>query len=418
MQALFDFMGRRFRHGGLEVRSAGSGAVWTLGPGDDPRAVIEVRDAAVLASILRNPALRFGETFMEGGWNPVGGSLLGVLEAGLALVNSVELSPRERQLMKLKSRVGEINSPFTSRRNVAHHYDLDRELYAAFLDKELFYSCAYYREPDMDLDAAQQAKCAHIAAKLDLRPGARVLDIGCGWGGLAMYLATHHGVHVTGITLSKEQLAVAQQRVKERGLSSQVELRLEDYRLTEGTFDAVVSVGMFEHVGRPQYATFFRRVRELMKPDGVALLHTIGRSTPPGSTNAWIRKHIFPGGYVPAASEVFAVIEEENLIVSDLENWRLHYAWTLAEWHRRFQAQRELFHARLGERFCRMWEFYLQASEASFRWGDLVVFHFQMVRDQTRLPYTRQYLYDDVAAASVPQNQSRVSKPKVSRIKS
>jgi cyclopropane-fatty-acyl-phospholipid synthase len=393
MQALFDFMGRRFRHGGLEVRSASSGAVWTLGPGTGPCATIQVRDATVLASILRNPALRFGETFMEGGWSPVGGSLLGVIEAGLALVDSVELTPRELQLMQLKSRVGEINNPFTSRRNVAHHYDLDRELYAAFLDKELFYSCAYYREPDMDLDAAQQAKCAHIAAKLDLRPGARVLDIGCGWGGLAMYLAQHHGVHVTGITLSREQLAVGQQRVKQRRLASKVELRLEDYRLTEGEFDAVVSVGMFEHVGRPQYPTFFRRVRELLKPDGVALLHTIGRSTPPGSTNAWIRKHIFPGGYIPAASEVLEVIEQHKLIVSDLEVWRLHYALTTAEWHRRFQASRELFRERLGERFCRMWEFYLQASEASFRWGDLVVFHLQLLREQTRLPLTRGYLY-------------------------
>ncbi|WP_299690404.1 cyclopropane-fatty-acyl-phospholipid synthase family protein [Hydrocarboniphaga sp.] len=386
------------------MRSARGGAVWTLGPGEEPRAVIEVRDASVLTSILRNPALRFGETFMEGGWNPVDGSLLSVLEAGLALINSVELTPRERQLMKLRGHIGEINSPFSSRRNVAHHYDLDRELYAAFLDAGLFYSCAYYREPGMDLEAAQQAKCAHIAAKLDLRPGARVLDIGCGWGGLAMYLAEHHGVHVTGITLSKEQLAVARQRVNERGLDSRVELRLEDYRLTEGRFDAVVSVGMFEHVGRPQYPKFFRRVRELLKADGVALLHTIGRSTPPGFTNPWIRKHIFPGGYIPAASEVLEAIEAEGLVVSDLEIWRLHYAWTLAEWHRRFQAERELFRARFGERFCRMWEFYLQASEASFRWGDLVVFHFQLLRDQTRLPYTRGYLYRGVvdgARASV-----------------
>jgi cyclopropane-fatty-acyl-phospholipid synthase len=408
MQALFDFMGRRFRQGSLEVRNARDGAVWTLGHGE-PRAVIEVRDASVLTSILRRPALRFGETFMEGLWKPVSGSLLSVLEAGLTMVNSVELTPGERKLKTLRGRIAEINNPFTSRRNVAHHYDLDRELYAAFLDRDLFYSCAYFREPGMDLEAAQQAKCAHIAAKLDLRPGARVLDIGCGWGGLAMYLAANHGVHVTGITLSQEQLAVGQQRVKARGLSASVELRLEDYRLTEGRFDAVVSVGMFEHVGRPQYPTFFRRVRELLKPDGVALLHTIGRSSPPGSTNAWIRKYIFPGGYIPAASEVLKVIEPEGLIVSDLETWRLHYAWTLAEWHRRFQAARETFRARFGERFCRMWEFYLQASEANFRLGDLVVFHFQMLRDPQRLPFTRDYLYDGSAASLEPQRQLRVS---------
>jgi cyclopropane-fatty-acyl-phospholipid synthase len=289
--------------------------------------------------------------------------------------------------------LGELNNPLKSRRNVHAHYDLDYDLYSRFLDRDLHYSCAYFSNPDMGLEAAQQAKCAHIATKLDLQPGARVLDIGCGWGSMALYLAEHHEARVTAITLSPEQLGVARQRAVERKLERLVEFRLEDYRDTRGEFDAIVSIGMFEHVGRPQYHRFFEQVGSLLTPQGTALLHSIGRSTPAGSTNPWIRKYIFPGGYIPAASEIMAAMEPSGLILTDLEVWRLHYARTLAEWNRRFQAERERFAAQLGERFCRMWEFYLQVSEANFRWGDLVVFHAQMERSLERLPLTRDYLY-------------------------
>ncbi|NGY04378.1 class I SAM-dependent methyltransferase [Solimonas terrae] len=330
---------------------------------------------------------------MDQGWEPADGDLLRVLEVGLKFEDNLEHRMKGRRVRALLAQMMELNNPLASQHNVEHHYNLDADLYRRFLDEGMFYSCAYFAQPELTLEAAQQAKCALIARKLDLKPGARVLDIGCGWGGLAIHLAQHHGVHVTGITLSSEQLAIAQESIDTLGLADRIAFRLEDYRNTEGAFDAVVSVGMFEHVGRPQYPTFFRRVHELLKPDGTALIHSIGRLSPPGTGNAWIRKYIFPGGYIPAASETLAVIEKSGLLLNDLEVWRLHYAQTLAHWTRRFQAERQHFADTLGERFCRMWEFYLHASEASFRWGGLSVFHLQLTRQLERLPLTRDYLY-------------------------
>ena len=395
METLLNRVSRQFGQGCLEFQ-APDGRVWTLGR-NEPRAVLRLNDPAALTHMLLNPQLRFGEAYMNGVWEPADGDLLRVLEVATRMVGSMKSSRLDKTLGNLSTWLGELNNPLRSRSNVHHHYDLDYNLYSTFLDKEMFYSCAYFndegRDEDMSLEAAQMAKCAHIAAKLDLKPGARVLDIGCGWGSLAFYLAQRFDARVTGITLSEEQIKVARQRAHERGLDKQVEFRLEDYRDTRGEFDAIVSVGMFEHVGRPQYKNFFQQVRDLLAPDGTALLHTIGRSTPPGGTNTWIRKYIFPGGYIPAASEIMAAIEPKGLILTDLEVWRLHYARTLAEWNRRFQAQRHRFAEKLGERFCRMWEFYLLVSEAGFRWGDLVVFHAQMERNLDRLPLTRDYLY-------------------------
>lgn len=395
METLLNRVSRRFGQGCLEFR-ASDGRVWTLGR-NEPRAVLRLNDPAALSGILLNPQLRFGEAYMEGAWDPADGDLLHVLEVAMRMVASMQGGRLDRLLGNAGTWLGELNNPLRSRSNIHHHYDLDYRLYSTFLDKEMFYSCAYFddagREESMSLEAAQMAKCAHIAAKLDLRPGARVLDIGCGWGSLAFYLAQRFDAQVTGITLSEEQLKVARQRALERGLTRQVEFRLEDYRDTRGEFDAVVSVGMFEHVGRPQYKSFFKQVHDLLAPDGTALLHTIGRSTPPGGSNPWIRKYIFPGGYIPAASEIMAAMEPKGLILTDFEVWRLHYARTLAEWNRRFQTHRRRFAEKLGERFCRMWEFYLLVSEAGFRWGDLVVFHAQMERSLNRLPLTRDYLY-------------------------
>ncbi|MDB5968587.1 MAG: Cyclopropane-fatty-acyl-phospholipid synthase [Hydrocarboniphaga sp.] len=413
MQRILDVLSQKADKGTLKIH-APDGKVLSVGHGQ-PEAAVRVTDLSAFLRALMSPGLRIGESYMAGEWEPLDGDLMAVLRVGMGLTRGLptpggKLGKRiKKRWKRLRAGLREFNTLRSSRRNVAHHYDLDHGLYAAFLDTGLFYSCAYFREPDMSLEQAQQAKCAHIAAKLDLRPGARVLDIGCGWGGLAMHIAEHHtGVHVTGITLSVEQLAIAQQRVRDRGLEDRIELRLEDYRDTPGSFDAIVSVGMFEHVGRPQFQTFFDRVKALLKPDGTALIHTIGRAKPRGVTNPWLAKYIFPGGYIPSASEVLSAIEPSKLLVSDMEVWRLHYAYTLAEWNRRFQLQREPFRERLGERFCRMWEFYLQTSEASFRWGNMVVFHFQLVREQTRLPLTRDYLYaPDGAAAG--QSQSRVS---------
>jgi cyclopropane-fatty-acyl-phospholipid synthase len=399
MQTLLNRVGSRFRHGCLEFR-ADDGRVWRLGQ-NEPLAVLRLLKPEALLKILLNPELYFGECYMNGDWEPADGSLRQVLEVATCMANSISSGPLDGLLHRAIGWLGELNNPLRSRSNVHRHYDLDYALYSGFLDQEMYYSCAYFNDrghdqglaEGMSLEAAQQAKCEHIAAKLDLKPGARVLDIGCGWGSLALDLARRFDARVTGITLSEEQLQVAQRRARERGLERQVQFRLEDYRDTRGEFDAVVSVGMFEHVGRPQYKDFFRQVRNVLAPDGTALLHTIGRSSPPGGSSSWIRKYIFPGGYIPAASELMAAMEPQGLILADLEVWRLHYARTLAEWHKRFQANRAHFAARLGERFCRMWEFYLLVSEASFRWGSLVVFQAQMERRLGRLPLTRDYLY-------------------------
>ncbi len=393
MQKILDWMGRGFSGGQLQF-IAQDGRSWTLGHGS-PRARILLRDAATLRHILLNPALYLGETYVDGRWQPEDGRLGAVLEVGMRYEQYHEERHRGSWTGKALSMLGELNNATLSRRNVAHHYDLDESIYRSFLDADMQYSCAYFADGVHTLEQAQQAKCELIARKLDLRPGAQVLDIGCGWGGLALYLARTRRVQVTGITLSDGQLAVAQRRLAASGLGKQVEFRLEDYRDMTGQYDAIVSVGMFEHVGRPQYPTFFKTVSTLLKQDGVALLHTIGRLSPPGVTNPWIRKYIFPGGYIPAASELFTALEGSGLKHNDFECWRLHYAKTLVEWQRRFAAARPQIQNRMGERFCRMWEFYLKASEASFRWGDLAVFHTQLSHRIDRVPLTRDYLYRD-----------------------
>lgn len=393
MQNILDWIGRGFTGGQLQF-VVPDGRSWTLGCGL-PQVRVLLRDVATLRNILLNPALRLGETYVEGRWEPENGDLRSVLEVGVRYEKHYEDHHRGSWTNKALALLGELNDATSSRRNVAHHYDLDESIYRAFLDADMHYSCAYFAEGVRTLEQAQQAKCELIARKLDLRPGAELLDIGCGWGGLALYLARTRRVKVTGITLSEGQLAVAQRRLAASGLSKQVQFRLEDYRDTTGQFDAIVSVGMFEHVGRPQYPTFFKTVSNLLKQDGVALLHTIGRLSPPGVTNPWILKYIFPGGYIPAASELFTALEGSGLKHNDFECWRLHYAKTLVEWQRRFTAARPQIQQRMGERFCRMWEFYLKASEASFRWGDLAVFHTQLSHRIDRLPLTRDYLYRD-----------------------
>jgi Cyclopropane fatty acid synthase and related methyltransferases len=390
-QRLLNLATRVFREGRLDI-VADDGRHWRLGGGSRPRAAIRVRDARVLRHILRNPSLHFGETYMDGLWEPEG-SLMDVLQVGMSFVAQLDHLPAVKVAQRFKRRFIETNDAARAKRNIHHHYDLDAGLYREFLDADMQYSCAYWADGVTTLEAAQTAKREHIATKLDLQPGARVLDIGCGWGGMALHLARHHGARVLGVTLSEEQHKVACERAKAEGLEDRVEFRIQDYRAVDDSFDAIVSVGMFEHVGRPQYATFFERVQTMLKPGGTALLHTIGRNSPPGGSNPWIQKYIFPGGYIPAASEVLARIEPTGLIVTDLEVLRVHYAKTLAEWNRRFQARRARFAERLGERFCRMWEFYLQASEAAFYWDNLEVFQIQMTRELQRLPLTRDYLY-------------------------
>jgi cyclopropane-fatty-acyl-phospholipid synthase len=289
-------------------------------------------------------------------------------------------------------RLQHFNPRSRARHNVAHHYDLDGRLYRLFLDGDEQYSCAYFEAQDQSLDDAQLAKKRHLAAKLRINPGAKVLDIGCGWGGLALYLAEIAGAQVTGITLSQEQYKRAQNRAVERGLSRDTAFRLVDYRDVDGRFDRIVSVGMFEHVGVGFYDVFFRRCAELLADDGIALLHTIGRSGPPSITNPWIAKYIFPGGYIPALSEVLPAVQRAGLLVSDVEILQLHYAETLKAWRERFLAHRDEVVRLYDQRFVRMWEFYLACSEMAFRGSDMVVFQIQLAKHKGVTPATRDYI--------------------------
>jgi cyclopropane-fatty-acyl-phospholipid synthase len=291
-------------------------------------------------------------------------------------------------------RIHQHNPANRSKSNVAHHYDLSDALYALFLDRDRQYSCAYFRSDNDSLELAQENKKRHIASKLLLEPGCRVLDVGCGWGGLALYLARLTDCEVTGITLSEQQLAVATRRAEEMGLSHRVKFYLRDYRAEADRYDRIVSVGMFEHVGAPHYPQFFGKISELLTDQGVALIHSIGRMEPPGTTNSWIRKYIFPGGYSPALSEALTAVEQIGLWVTDIEILRLHYAKTLREWRRRFEANREAIRDLYDDRFCRMWEYYLVACEQSFRYWRQMVFQMQLAREQDAVPLVRDYMFE------------------------
>jgi len=391
---------RRITKGGLTLRDAsGKEAVYGSGA---PRATMVLNRKGVLRRILRQPEFELGESYVYGEWDTP--DLLGLLE----LLRSNAPGPvTPFWQRRLRALLTFSNDLVRSRRNVAVHYDLDEPLFRAFLDRDMHYSCAYFRTPEDSLEAAQAAKAELIGRKLLLEPGQRVLDIGCGWGSLAMFLATRYDVAVTGLTLSQEQHRVACEEAKRRGLEGRVEFRLEDYREHEGSYDRVVSVGMFEHVGRDAFDVFFNRVRARLAAGGSALVHTIGRPGPPLlATNPWIDRHIFPGGYIPSASEVLAPLERSGLVLCDLEVWRRHYALTLHHWQQRFQRHREAFVRSKGERFCRLWEFYLAACESAFAHGELEVFQFQIGTDQDALPLTRDYLYRDAPAADDGQAES------------
>lgn len=374
-------------------------------PADAPGPVtLKIGDPAVFRRLPWQPALAFGEGYMEGTVTFDRGSLADML--ALFMINA-EADPGA--LLRLRFWLNRVlralhqyNPMPRSRANVAHHYDLSPKLYETFLDADRQYSCAYFPTGGESLETAQAAKKRHIAAKLLLAPGQEVLDIGCGWGGMALYLAKHFEVSVTGITLSAEQLAVARARAEAAGLADRVRFQLADYRSVSRHFDRIVSVGMFEHVGVRQYRAYFEAVRRNLAADGVALIHTIGRSDPPGGTNPWIRKYIFPGGYCPALSETMAAVERERLIACDVEVLRFHYAETLKLWRQRFENRRAEIAAMFDERFCRMWEFYLIGSEMAFRHESQVVFQLQLARDKTTVPDTRDYIAAFEAAHPLP----------------
>ena len=362
-----------------------------------PVATIRLHDRALHWKLLLKPRLLIAEAYVAGTLTAEEGStiydFIEILVVNDAAHNALPLWLGQAA-GRLVRRLHQYNPVPRARRNVAHHYDLSDQLYELFLDRDRQYSCAYFGSPEDDLDTAQESKKRHIAAKLLLRPGFRVLDIGSGWGGLALYLAAECGADVTGLTLSEEQHKVATRRAAAAGLSERVRFYLRDYREETGRYDRIVSVGMFEHVGVNQYPTFFRRLSELMAPDGVALLHSIGRMDGPGTTNPWIRKYIFPGGYSPALSEVVPEAERARLWITDIEILRLHYAETLRAWRRRFEHNRERICELYDERFCRMWEMYLVGAEIAFRRDGHLVFQMQLAKRVDTVPLTRDYMVD------------------------
>ena len=363
-----------------------------------PEATVRIHDARLLTTIPLGPELRAGEAYMDGTLTIEEGGVRGLLALFGMNREKIRAQPGQKTIkraVKRLRRFQQTNPVARSRENVAHHYDLSNDLYRLFLDEEtMAYSCAYWPkgEGSTTLGQAQEAKHAHIARKLNLAPGQRVLDIGCGWGGMAMHLARRHDVEVVGVTLSTEQKALADERIDAAGLKDRIEIRLQDYRDVPETFDRVVSIGMFEHVGVPQHEAFFAKVLSVLPDDGCALVHSIGRKGGPSATDAWTRKYIFPGGYSPALSETLAAAERSGAWVTDIEVWRLHYAYTLKQWQDRFQARRDEAEAMFDARFCRMWEFYLAAAEMSFRHGKHVNFQLQIAPTRDALPLARDYM--------------------------
>ena len=399
----------RFWTGRLEIIDA-RGRRHVFGNDPEPRIVLRFHDAALGRRLFFDYDPGLGEAYMEGRLSIEEGDIYGLLAlcaANLAAIESHWLHRWRTSLQLLARRLGHFNPADRAKRNVAHHYDLSGRLYELFLDADRQYSCAYFGQPDYSLEQAQEAKKERLAAKLLLSPGQRVLDIGSGWGGLGLHLARRGGAEVVGVTLSEEQHRVSRQRAQAAGLSDRVDFLLQDYRSLEGRFDRIVSVGMFEHVGTRHYPEFFAKCRDLLTDDGIALLHTIGRSGGPSATSAWTRKYIFPGGYSPALSEVVPAIERASLLITDVEVLRLHYAETLRAWRQRLAKNRDEVVALYDERFLRMWEFYLSASEAMFRYGGHIVFQIQMAKCQEAVPITRAYLHEDDRQA--PQSPIRRS---------
>ncbi len=374
-----------------------NGATHTYGPGgsDSPFSVIRLTDSSLYHKLFFNPELYAGEAYMKGTLICEQGGIRGLLE--IFAHNRVRLrkQPTQKVLRKWMKRIKkwqQKNKLPEAAKNVQHHYDISNEFYKLFLDDDMNYSCAYYERPDMTLEQAQAAKKLHIASKLNLHPGKTVLDIGCGWGSMAIFLAENFDCYVTGITLSKEQQELAMERVREKGLMDKIDIQLKDYRNVEQKFDRVVSIGMFEHVGVVNYVEYFKKIKSILADDGCALLHSIGRKGRPGNTSAWMRKYIFPGGYAPSLSETFSEIEKSGLWVTDCEILRMHYAETLLEWERRFQNNRNTVLSMFDEEFCRMWEFYLVGCEYSFRYGKQINFQIQLTKNVDSLPLTRNYI--------------------------
>jgi cyclopropane-fatty-acyl-phospholipid synthase len=403
MSLLDRLLNGRIHHGRLHIARA-DGSTQSYGDGGKgwPDVTLRIHSPAAERRILLNPRLGLGEAFMDDDISVDDEDIIGLVEI-VRRNNPWETSGDIGNPSMLKELGKQLLRPFQqlnnlarSRSNVAHHYDLSNDFYRLWLDEDMQYSCAYWADGVKTLEQAQTAKKAHIAAKLHLKPGQRVLDIGCGWGGMALYLNRVAGVEVLGITLSEEQLKLARKRAEAAGVADKVRFELMDYRVlaqrAAGYFDRIVSVGMFEHVGVPQFETFFRACANLMNDDGVMLLHTIGRLGSPGATDAFTRKYIFPGGYIPAQSETLAASEKMKLIATDIESLRLHYALTLREWYKRVRANREAIIAMMDERFYRMWIFYLAGAATVFEHGGMCNHQYQFVRNRRSIPITRDFM--------------------------
>ncbi len=409
MSLLDTFLAKIVRHGTLTVTDH-KGVVSKVGTPTQGYPDVDVRlaDAKVARDVVLKPELGGGEAYMDHRLIVENDDIMGLLS--LLRLNSRweegdgldDARWFDRAIGKVRGKLDRWNWNARSKRNVAHHYDLDDRLYDLFLDENRQYSCGYWTSPPEDptdgLDQAQRDKMAHIAAKLALGPGMRVLDIGCGWGGMAFYLHDRYDCDITGITLSEEQIRYARADAERRGVADRVKFELVDYRHVTGSFDRIVSVGMFEHVGPPHYRAFFAKCRALLADDGVMLLHTIGRMGWPGTTDAWASKYIFPGGYAPALSEITDGAERSNLIQTDCETWRLHYAWTLRAWYARVMARRAEIEAIYDARFFRMWQFYLAGCTSAFEHGVLCVYQLQYAKERRVLPLTRDYMTAAAAA--------------------
>ena len=371
------------------------GRTTLYGSGEPVR--VAFHDVDLPRRLVMNPHLAIPEAYMDGTFTIEGDDLrlfFAAIIPGTARADEIPTLRRVQEIARARKRLEQINTPLRARRNVKVHYDLPPELYDLFLGEDRQYSCAYFERPDMSLEEAQEAKKRLIAKKLLIEPGMRVLDIGCGWGGMALTLARDFGAEVVGVTLSDEQHAAARKRVASAGLEGRIDIRLQDYRDVGGPFDRIVSVGMFEHVGVPNYRTYFGKIKELLTEDGVALIHTIGRTGPPGITSPFISKYVFPGGYVPALTEVMQPVERLHLELCDLEVWRLHYAETLRHWYERFMEREAEAERLMDARFVRMWRFYLAGSEMTFRHHRQVVFQLQIAKRKDAVPITRDYLYE------------------------
>ena len=393
---LINFLNNLFKYDGFVLIDSSSKKYVIGKPIKENPIIVKLLDKNLNYKLLWNPDLYFGEAYMNGSLIIENGTLSEFLEIALRNIGRSDINIYGKILNTIKGTfryLTKFNKGLVSKNNVSHHYDISENLYDLFLDANRQYSCAYFKNENDTLEQAQENKMNHITKKLNIQANQKVLDIGSGWGTLAIHIAQKTNASVTGITLSENQLAYSKKKAKELNLGNQVEFKLADYRELNEKFDRIVSVGMFEHVGRKFYRKYFNTVSKLLNDQGIALIHTIGSSNPPRNPQPWITKYIFPGGYTPSLSQIARPIEDSGLIISDMEVLRMHYAHTLRNWKERFLSKKTTVLEMFDEKFFRMWEFYLASCEMAFKWGDQVVFQLQLTKDNISAPNTRDYIY-------------------------